>query len=68
MPDTEKIKNIKSIDEKQIKQYIVDRYMIIENMKNDSLFLASTYQSNIKIEIDVNPHMRSVKISVKEFC
>lgn len=65
--ESEKIEHLKNVDNNKIKQYIIDRLRLIEDLKDRSLFLANLVGENIKIEIDVNPKVSSVKLSIKEY-
>lgn len=56
-----------SLDGDRLKQYIADKVEIVRDMKDKSLFLAGVYGDCIKIEIDVNPKTKSVKMSIKEY-
>ena len=60
-------KNVKTVDGSEKNQYIADKMRLIAELKDRALFLANVYGGNIKVEIDVNPHVSSVKLSVKEF-
>lgn len=64
--ENDKIKNVKSLDGDQIKEYLISKYQLIDELKDKALYLASAYGENIKIEIDVNPKVQSVKLSVRE--
>jgi hypothetical protein len=65
--ESDKIKMLETVDSGQFKQYITDRLRLVEELKDKCLFLANTYGENIKVEIDVNPKVQSVKLSVKEY-
>jgi len=60
-------KNLKTLDAEQLKQYITDKSNLTAELKDKALFLANVYGNNIKIEIDVNPTVQSVKFSVREY-
>ena len=66
-PESERAKKLKTLDDAQIREYLISRIELIEELKDRALFLAAAYGENIKIEIDVNPKVQSVKLSVKEF-
>ena len=59
--------NGKNLDGEQALEYILAKDRLVKELKNLSLFLAGEMGRNVKIEIDVNPKVQSVKMSVKEY-
>lgn len=60
-------KNIKSIDAASVKEYLLFREEIIEDLKNKGLILAGEHGGCLHIEIDANPEKNSAKLSIKEY-
>ena len=60
-------KFVSDLDGEQLKSIYSDKMQLIDELKDRALFLASAYRNCIKIEIDVNPAMKSCKLSVREY-
>ena len=61
------IKNTLPIDKQSEKKYIPTKAEIIQSIKTSAITLSKVYGDNIKIEIDINPKIDSLKFRVTEF-
>jgi hypothetical protein len=56
-----------SLDDGTLKSVYWDKVKLVKELKDKALYLGTAYGECIKIELDVNPMMKSVKMSIKEF-
>ena len=61
------IKKPVSIDKQPENKYIPSKSEIIQSIKTHAIMLSKVYGDNIKIEIDINPKIDSLKFRVTEF-
>ena len=60
-------KNAETLDGDRLKSVYSDKVELVAELKDRALYLATVYGDCIKIEIDVNPRMKSVKLSLREY-
>ena len=67
MTESKQEKSNDSLDKDRLKSVYLDKVALIKELKDKALYLGAVYGDCIKVEIDVNPKMKSVKLSIKEF-
>ena len=60
-------KNVIPIDKQSDNKYIPSKKEIVQSIKTYAIMLSQVYGDNIKIEIDINPKIDSLKFRVTEF-